>query len=556
MSGPLIVQGDMTLLLEVGHPDFETARDEINAFSEIVKSPEYMHTYRMTPLSLWNAASAGISADGALGALEAHAKHAVPENVKTRVRQIIERYGSVEIDKDDEGLFLTAKDEFTMALINADEKASSYFLSPPEGLKVRIDGHYRGHLKQALMDLQLPAQDHAGFGEAAPLTIGLRESCASSGSPFSLRGYQQEAVDLFYASGKAHGGHGVIVLPCGAGKTIVGMGAMEKVSAETLVLTTSITAVRQWIAELLDKTSLTEDLIGEYSGEIKQIRPVTISTYQILSHRNAQGDNAHFSLFDERNWGLIIYDEVHMLPAPVFRMTAELQSKRRLGLTATLVREDDRQSDVFALIGPKRCEVPWKSLEEKGFIAKAKCSEIRIPLPVDMKMAYATSDKKDKFRIASENPDKMHVIKLLLEKHKDGNILIIGQYISQLKAIAAELEAPIITGSLANKKRELLYSSFKRGDTPVLVVSKVANFAIDLPDANVAIEVSGTFGSRQEEAQRLGRILRPKEGDNEAHFYALVTKDSREEDFAGNRQLFLIEQGYPYEILEVADISV
>lgn len=549
MTGPVIVQGDMTILLEVDHPQYETARDALSAFAEIVKSPEYIHTYAITPLSLWNAASAGVSAEKVVSDLETYAKHSVAETVKVRIKQLGDRYGRVKLVKEDGALYMTADDSFVMTLLAREKSVSRYFLEEPEHNRVRIDARYRGHIKQALMNLQYPPEDLAGFASAAELKFCLRE-VTSQGLPFAPRNYQLDAVRAFHADGKPHGGHGVIVLPCGAGKTIVGMAAMEKLQTETLILTTSITAVRQWKSELLDKTTLTEEQLGEYSGERKEICPVTISTYQILSAKNSDGQMPHFELFEKREWGLIIYDEVHTLPAPVFRVTAELQARRRLGLTATLIREDNLQSDVFALIGPKRHEVAWKVLESRGFIAEAECCEIRVPMPGDLKMPYALAEKREKFRIAAENPEKLKVVRTLLERHAGSHILVIGQYLDQLKILAKELDAPIITGATKNKKRDELYEDFRTGKIPVMVVSKVANYAIDLPDANVAIEVSGTFGSRQEEAQRLGRILRPKDGENKAWFYTLVSKDTREEEFAAHRQLFLVEQGYPYKICE------
>jgi len=410
------------------------------------------------------------------------------------------------------------------------------------GNRVRIDAAYRGHIKQALMNIQFPPEDLAGYAPGETLEFGLRDDI------FRPRDYQLAAVSSFRAGGK--GDHGVVVLPCGAGKTIVGIAAMAELKTETLILTTSITAVRQWIDELTRKTDIGRELIGEYSGEKKEIRPVTVSTYQIISAKDRAEEQKHFKLFSERNWGFIIYDEVHTLPAPVFRITAELQAKRRLGLTATLVREDGHETDVFALIGPKRHEMAWKVLEEQGWIAQAECCEIRVPMPAELKMPYAVAPKREKFRIAAENPDKLAIVRNLLARHAGAHILIIGVYLGQLGRIAAELDAPLITGAIKNKEREELYRRFKGGEIPVLVVSKVANFAIDLPDANVAIEVSGSFGSRQEEAQRLGRVLRPKKGENRAYFYTIVSRETREEEFSMHRQLFLTEQGYPYKIID------
>ena len=540
---PLIVQSDMTLLLETGNESYESARDEIAAFAEMIKSPEYIHTYKITPLSLWNAASAGVSSNTVIDTLKKFSKYPVAETVCIRVRQIGERYGKIKIIKDGGGLYLHTDDEFIMAQIAAEKSVVKYFLSEPHGNVVSIDPKYRGHIKQALIAISLPAEDLAGYGESDGLDFTLNTT-----GGFSPRDYQLAAVSAFRANGK--GDHGVIVLPCGAGKTIVGIAAMAEFQTETLILTTSVTALRQWIGELLDKTNLTAGQIGEYSGEKKEIRPVTVSTYQIISAKDRSEEQKHFELFSRRNWGFIIYDEVHTLPAPVFRITAELQAKRRLGLTATLVREDGLEGDVFALIGPKRHEMNWKVLEGKGWIAEAECFEIRIPMPPELRMPYAVAPKRDKFRIAAENPNKLRIIRRLMEKHNGAYILIIGVYLEQLECIAAELNAPLLTGKTSNNERTELYEQFRKGIIKTLVVSKVANFAIDLPDANVAVEVSGSFGSRQEEAQRLGRILRPKQGDNRAYFYTVVSADTREEEFSAHRQLFLVEQGYQYKIID------
>ena len=542
MYKPLIVQSDMSLLLETGNETYEAARDELSAFAEMVKSPEYIHTYKMTPISLWNAASAGVKSEDIVSSLEKYSKYPIPETVVSRLTQISGRYGKVRILKEDGGLFLEADDMYIMTQLVAEKHVAKYFTGTPQTNKVQIDAAYRGHIKQALINIQFPPEDLAGYVDGSELLFKLR------GDVFTPRDYQISAVSAFRAGGK--GDHGVIVLPCGAGKTIVGIETMGRLTTETLVLTTSITAVRQWLAEILSKTDLSPELVGEYSGEKKEIKPITVSTYQIISAKNKEGEQLHFNLFSERNWGLIIYDEVHTLPAPVFRITAELQAKRRLGLTATLVREDGLETDVFALIGPKRYELGWKILEGQGWIAQADCFEVRLPMPDELKMPYAIASKRDKFRIAAENPAKIISVKRLLEKHKNALVLIIGVYLDQLTRIAEELNAPLITGKTNNKKREELYAAFKSGENSVLVVSKVANFAIDLPDANVAIEVSGTFGSRQEEAQRLGRILRPKKGDNKAYFYTIVSRDTREEDFSMHRQLFLAEQGYPYKIID------
>ncbi|MCL1792191.1 MAG: helicase-associated domain-containing protein [Peptococcaceae bacterium] len=542
MYKPLIVQSDMTLLLETDNASYESARDELSAFAEMVKSPEYIHTYKLTPISLWNAASAGVKSADILSSLERYSKYPVSETVISRLKQISDRYGKVRILKENRNLFLEADDKYIMAQLCAEKSVAKFFMDSPRNNRVQIDATFRGHIKQALMNIQFPPEDLAGYANGESLSFELRRDI------FQPRDYQTAAVSAFRAGGK--GDHGVVVLPCGAGKTIVGIETMAQLMTATLILTTSITAVRQWIGELLDKTTLDPDCIGEYSGEKKDIKPITVSTYQIISAKDKNEEQRHFKLFSERNWGFIIYDEVHTLPAPVFRITAELQAKRRLGLTATLVREDGHETDVFALIGPKRHEMAWKVLEGQGWIAQAMCFEVRIPMPDALKMPYAIASKRDKFRIAAENPDKIPVLNRLMARHTGAHILIIGVYLEQLQQIADQIAAPLITGKTKNKERELLYNSFKQGEISVLVVSKVANFAIDLPDANVAIEVSGSFGSRQEEAQRLGRILRPKKGDNKAYFYTIVSRETREEDFSMHRQLFLAEQGYPYRIVD------
>ncbi|MCL2690994.1 MAG: helicase-associated domain-containing protein [Candidatus Bathyarchaeota archaeon] len=539
---PLIVQSDMTLLLETNNESYESARDELSAFAEMVKSPEYVHTYKLTPISLWNAASVGVKSADILVSLEKYSKYPISETVIARLTQISDRYGKVRILREQGDLFLETDDQFIMAQLCAEKSVFKFFVDVPQGNRVKIDAMFRGHIKQALMNIQFPPEDLAGYVVGGELVFDLRRDV------FQSRDYQLDAVSAFRAGGR--GDHGVVVLPCGAGKTIVGLEVMARLQTETLILTTSITAVRQWISELVHKTNISPDLIGEYSGEKKDVKPVTVSTYQIISAKNSVGEQKHFKIFSERNWGFIIYDEVHILPAPVFRVTAELQAKRRLGLTATLVREDGHEGDVFALIGPKRHEMAWKVLEGQGWIAQAECFEIRIPMPDDLKMPYAVASKREKFRIAAENPDKLALIHKLIAKHEGAHILIIGVYLEQLEFIAKKLSVPIITGKTDNTDREVLYSRFKNGDFSILVVSKVANFAIDLPDANVAIEVSGSFGSRQEEAQRLGRILRPKKGENKAYFYTLVSRDTKEEEFSMHRQLFLTEQGYPYKITD------
>jgi DNA excision repair protein ERCC-3 len=551
-ANPLIVQSDQTLLLEVNHPLYVQARNALVRFAELEKSPEYIHTYRITPLSLWNAAAAGIDADKIISALQTYSKYALPTNLVREIQDIVGRFGRVRLIRMGKQLVLVSDDAYLITEIAQQKAIQPYIENTLNAHQLQIDPSRRGHLKQALLKIGYPAEDLAGYITGETLPLSLRQNMVS-GQPFNLRTYQQDAIDTFYAGGMAQGGSGVIVLPCGAGKTIVGMGVMAALKNATLILTPSTVAVRQWISELTDKTTLTPDQIGEYSGQTKDIRPVTISTYQIMTYRRRKKDAKpqfpHFKLFNARNWGLIIYDEVHLLPAPVFRITAELQARRRLGLTATLIREDNLEGDVFSLIGPKKYDVPWKDLEKQGWIATAICHEIRIPLAEDARMTYALADNRRKFRVAAENPRKVPVIKALIKKHSGENILVIGLYLDQLRALAEELNAPLITGKTKVSERETLYEAFRQGKEKVLVVSKVANFSIDLPDASVAIEISGSFGSRQEEAQRLGRILRPKQDDRLAHFYTLITRDTVDQTFANNRQRFLTEQGYQYEIL-------
>jgi DNA excision repair protein ERCC-3 len=549
-DNPLIVQSDRTLLLETAHPRFEEARDAIARFADLEKSPEHFHTYRITPLSLWNAAAAGLGADEILETLDRLSRYPVPQNVRFDVADIVGRYGVLRLEpREDGGLALASDDEELLAEVCRLRHVAECLETPIDARRVAVRDGVRGALKQALVKAGFPVEDLAGYVDGAPLEIALRET-TRRGEPFRLRAYQEEAVRLFHADGSSRGGSGVIVLPCGAGKTIVGLAAMARLRTHTLILTANVTALRQWREELLDKTTLPEEAIGEYSGHEKEIRPVTLTTYQLLTYRRGRDEEfVHFGLFRSRDWGLVVYDEVHLLPAPVFRATAELQARRRLGLTATLVREDGREEDVFTLIGPKRYDVPWKDLERQGWIATARCTEIRLPLPPERRRAYAVAEPRAKFRIASENPAKLQCLRRLLAEHRGDKVLVIGQYLDQLEAIASETGAPILTGKTPQPERDALFERFRSGDLDVLIVSKVANFAVDLPDANVAIQVSGTFGSRQEEAQRLGRILRPKAGANQARFYALVTRDTRDQEFAQNRQRFLTEQGYQYEIV-------
>ncbi|HUX52632.1 MAG TPA: DNA repair helicase XPB [Spirochaetia bacterium] len=543
---PLIVQGDRTLLLDVHGPGFEEARAELSPFAELEKSPEHMHTYRMTPLSLWNAASSGLEADAILATLHSFSRYPVPENVSFFIRDTISRYGKIRlVQTDQDGMLLLVTDDPALeAELAAHRKLSRYVEPHPGGFLVRLMD--RGNVKQELMHIGYPVKDEAPLVDGDRLEITLR-SRTLSGVAFSIRDYQREAAIAFQGNGRPGTGFGTIVLPCGAGKTVVGMTVMDMLQTNTLILTTNVAAVHQWIDELTDKTNVSREDIGEYTGDTKNIRPITVGTYQILVWRSKKdGDYPHFRIFRDHQWGLIIYDEVHLLPAPVFRVTAEIQAVRRLGLTATLVREDGREEDVFSLVGPKRYDVPWKELEAKGWIAEANCYEIRVELPEELKIPYATAGKRQKFRIASENPRKLDIAAQVIQNHPEDSILVIGQYLDQLYDIAARLEAPIITGKTPNPEREQIYSDFKAGKIRVIVVSKVANFAIDLPDASVAIQISGTFGSRQEEAQRLGRILRPK--DKNSYFYSVVSRYTTEEVFGSNRQKFLTEQGYKYHI--------
>jgi DNA excision repair protein ERCC-3 len=543
------------LLLTVDSPFYADARDALAGFAELHKSPEHIHTYRLTPLSLWNAAAAGHTPDAVIEALTSFSRYEVPQNILAEVRDYMSRYGRLKLVKQDGKLLLTSESAPLMAEIWRQKTVRPCLLSQVDEHTIEVSPALRGHVKQALIKIGFPVEDLAGYVQGERLEVALCDTTLQ-GEAFALRPYQSEAADIFYAGGSERGGSGVVCLPCGAGKTVVGMAAMARCRAHTLILGTNITAVRQWIREMLDKTTLTEEQIGEYSGEVKQIRPVTVTTYQILTWRKKKTDVfPHFDLFNRMNWGLIIYDEVHLLPAPVFRFTAEIQARRRLGLTATLVREDGREDDVFSLIGPKKYDVPWKVLEKQGWIASAVCTEVRIDLPDDLRMEYALASPRNQIRIAAENPAKNDMVRLLVDRHRDDSVLIIGQYLSQLDQLSEMLGAPIITGRTPNKERDRLYSQFRSGEIKQLIVSKVGNFAIDLPDANVAVQVSGTFGSRQEEAQRLGRILRPKAEGTVARFYALVTRDTRDQDFAANRQLFLTEQGYAYEIRHVDELE-
>ncbi len=550
---PLIVQSDRSLLLEVGGEGYPAARDAIAPFCELVKSPEHIHTYAITPLSIWNAAAAGLTADAIAAALAEQRRYEVPGNVLRDVRDLHARYGRLTLRRPEgaDDLLLEAEDDTLL-----DQVAHAALTRDLVGERVNgslpVAVAHRGEIKRALIKLGWPVEDLAGYVDGGPLEVRLK-GALPTGKDFALRDYQHDAVETFHAGGTVRGGSGVVVLPCGAGKTVVGIGAMARIGRKTLVLTTNHTAVKQWRRELLDKTELTEDDIGEYTGVAKEVRPVTITTYQILTYRRRKTEPfIHFDLFSSNDWGLVIYDEVHMLPAPVFRATADIQATRRLGLTATLVREDGHEDDVFTLIGPKRFDVPWKVLERKGWIAEARCREVRVPLDGDLRREYVLADQRAQFRMASENPAKLDVLEAILEAHKSDLVLVIGQYLDQLDAVAERIGAPLITGKTPKDERVQRYAEFSSGQKPVLIVSKVGNFAVDLPEARVIVQLSGTFGSRQEEAQRLGRVLRPKADGRGARFYTLVSDETNEQDFAQHRQLFLTEQGYAYEILDAA----
>jgi DNA excision repair protein ERCC-3 len=548
---PLIVQSDRTVLVEVDSPRFAEVRPLLARFAELVKTPEHVHTYRLTPLSLWNARSGGLDAEAILAVLHGYAKFPLPAAMPGWIRETAGRYGRLALRRAPGTDLLLVADEAGLAdeLLGHDRLrtllgqrlSSTTFLVPVDS---------RGRLKVALVDCGHPVEDLAGYTPGEPLAIGLRSRTAAD-LPFALRDYQLAAVEAFHAGGADRGGSGVLVLPCGAGKTIIGIGTMAAVGVSTLILVTGVTAARQWIAELLDKTTLTADQIGEYDGSHKEVKPVTVATYQVLTWRDrVSGGMPHLDLFNRRDWGLVLYDEVHLLPAPVFQATAGIQARRRLGLTATLVREDGQERSVFALIGPKKTDVQWKALEATGWIARARCSEVRLALPAELRIPYLSAERKEQHRLAAENPAKLEAVRALLSRHEGEPALIIGLYVEQVVAIAAALGIPHLVGSTSQRQREELYGAFRAGRIHALAVSKVANSSVDLPDASVAIQVSGSFGSRQEEAQRLGRILRPKRGANQAWFYSLVTADSVEQDFALHRQLFLCEQGYEYAIID------
>lgn len=576
-NGAIIVQSNLEIMVEVDNPNYEAARDAIAPFTELVKSPEHLHTYRISHLSLWNAAATGLRAPEVLERLESQSRYPIPQSVVTEIEDYMARYGLLRLKKDGERLIIESDDKFMFTEICQLKEVAEFILEFIDDTHAIVDPERRGHLKMALTNAGFPVEDLAGYTIGEPLPIELRDTTLA-GKKFELRDYQKEAAQVFFASGSEKGGSGVIVLPCGSGKTVIGLAAMALIQTKTLILTPNISASRQWIREICDKTNLTIDQVKEYSGEVKEIGPVTVATYQILTQRKrvkkpgeesntenlemsdeeVKKELANFPLFSQQKWGLMIYDEVHLLPAPVFRLSTEMQATRRLGLTATLVREDHKETEVFSLIGPKKYDIPWRVLEAQGWIASADCNEIRIPMEAELKMKYALAPVREKITLASTNPEKNDIVHRLLNyfNKPDDRILIIGQYIEQLEGLSKELDIPLITGKTANKDREKLYAAFRDGSLKNLMVSKVGNFAIDLPDANVLIQISGTFGSRQEEAQRLGRVLRPKQDGGTAHFYSIVTQDSKEQEFAMNRQLFLTEQGYAYKIIKRGDWDI
>jgi DNA excision repair protein ERCC-3 len=542
-DGPLIVQSDKTLLLEVDHPAAAEARSAIAPFAELERAPEHVHTYRVTPLALWNARAAGHDAEQVVDALVRFSRYAVPQPLLVDVVDTMGRYGRLQLAQSPvHGLVLVALDRAVLTEVLRHKRIAPMLGARIDDDTVVVHPSERGHLKQALLKIGWPADDLAGYVDGEAHDIDLRED------GWTLRDYQRQAVDGFF-----DGGSGVVVLPCGAGKTLVGAAAMAKAKATTLILVTNTVAGRQWKRELIARTTLTEDEIGEYSGERKEIRPVTIATYQVMT-RKSKGEYRHLDLFDSRDWGLIVYDEVHLLPAPVFRMTADLQSRRRLGLTATLVREDGREGDVFSLIGPKRYDAPWRDIEQQGWIAPAECVEVRVTLTEAERMGYAVADAEERYRVASTARTKMNVVKAVLDRHPGEPALVIGAYLEQLEELGEALDCPVIQGSTRNRERERLFDAFRRGEVPRLVVSKVANFSIDLPEASIAVQVSGTFGSRQEEAQRLGRLLRPKGDGRQAWFYSVVSRDTVDTEYAAHRQRFLAEQGYAYRIVDADDL--
>ncbi|WP_251150196.1 DNA repair helicase XPB [Cellulosimicrobium sp. Marseille-Q4280] len=555
-DGPLIVQSDKSLLLEVDHPRGGDARRAIAPFAELERAPEHVHTYRLTPLGLWNARAAGHDAEQVVNTLIEYSRYPVPHALLIDIAETMSRYGRLTLAQHPvHGLVLEATDRAVLAEVLKSKRTAGLVGERVDDTTVVVHPSERGHLKQVLVKLGWPAEDLAGYVDGEKHAIALSPTTpprteGDAPKPWEMRPYQAQAVDGFW-----HGGSGVVVLPCGAGKTIVGAGAMARSGTTTLILVTNTVSARQWRDELVRRTSLTEDEIGEYSGARKEIKPVTIATYQVLTTKR-KGVYTHLELLDARDWGLVVYDEVHLLPAPIFRMTADLQARRRLGLTATLVREDGREDEVFSLIGPKRYDAPWKDIEAQGYIAPADCVEVRLTLPESDRMTYAVAEPEDKYRLAATATGKNRVVEQIVAQHPDDQVLVIGQYLDQLEELSNHLDAPLITGATTVRERQRLFEAFRSGEISRLVVSKVANFSIDLPEASVAIQVSGSFGSRQEEAQRLGRVMRPKADGRTAHFYAVVARDTVDQDFAAHRQRFLAEQGYAYRIVDAEDLGV
>ncbi len=542
-DGPLIVQSDKTLLLDIDHPLSTECRRAIAPFAELERSPEHIHTYRLTPLGLWNARAAGHDAEQVIDTLIKYSRYAVPHSILIDVAETMSRYGRLRLEMDPiHGLILITTDSAVLEEVIRAKKIQPLLGARIDKETIAVLPSQRGQIKQSLLRLGWPAEDFAGYVDGQAHEIALKQD------GWKIRPYQELAAEGFW-----HGGSGVVVLPCGAGKTIVGAAAMAHAKATTLILVTNTVAARQWREELLKRTSLNEDEIGEYSGAKKEIRPVTIATYQVMTKKK-NGVYSHLDLFDSYDWGLIIYDEVHLLPAPIFRFTADIQSRRRLGLTATLVREDGMEGEVFSLIGPKRFDVPWKEIESQGYIAPAECIEVRVNLTENERLTYATAEVENRYRYCATTRTKRDVVEALVKKHQGEQILVIGQYIDQLDELSEVLGVPVIKGETPVKEREILFNKFRSGELTTLVVSKVANFSIDLPDATIAIQVSGAFGSRQEEAQRLGRILRPKSDGRTAKFYSVISRDTIDQDFAQNRQRFLAEQGYSYKIIDADDV--
>lgn len=555
-AAPIIARSDGTLLADERLPGFGEAQELLRAIAELEKRPGHLHTYRVTPITIWNAAASGWTAARALNGLRALSRYGVPSSLERELTVQFARYGQLRLSAGPGGeLRLLAAEPATLADVMSRKAVSGWLRLSEDGEYAVVHPEARGWLKRELALAGYPVLDEAGYRSGQSLPVSMR----GDGTVLGLRDYQLAAVEALLggeAHGAAAGGSGVVVLPCGAGKTWVGIGALSRLACETLILTPNTVSVTQWIRELRRATTLEDEQIGAYTGDSKQVRPVTVATYQVLSSRSGErGGNSHWPLFQDRNWGLIIYDEVHLLPAPVFRLTADLQATRRLGLTATLVREDGREGDVFALVGPKVYEAPWKSLEDEGWIAEASCAEVRVPMDEDAAERYADAPARARSRIAGENPRKAEVVRSLLERHEGEQALVIGQYLDQLRRLARELDLPLVTGDMPHSERQVLFDRFNRGELRALVLSKVANFAVDLPDAAVAVQISGSFGSRQEEAQRLGRILRPKQGGASATFYSLVSEHTDEVEYARRRQQFLVQQGYRYEVRRWADPS-